>query len=49
MSHVSVGRIKIITMGIGVEHSKLLTQYASSLARFKTTFLMGLANLSSNS
>lgn len=34
MSHVSVGRIKIMIMGIGVEHSKLLAQYVSNLAGF---------------
>lgn len=38
MNHVSVDRIKDMTMGIILEHLKLLAQDVSSLARFKTSY-----------
>lgn len=45
MNHVSVDRIKDMTMGIIVEHSKLLAQDVSSLARFKTSYSDGTSQL----
>jgi len=45
MNHVSVDRIKDMTMGIIVEHLKLLAQDVSSLARFKTSYSDGTSQL----